>query len=104
MLQVYPTLKEHVTDKVANSAIFYMFLVFYRLQTAIAATLQYSSVNDTTAGVPPPKASPASCVPAPAKFRTPFIKAPLADHDEPLYSSVHDTAAGFPPPKASPAF
>ena len=52
----------------------------------------YSSVHDTWEGdTKPPKASPAFCVPAPAKERLPVIKATPADHDEPLYSSVHDT-------------
>ena len=62
----------------------------------------YSSVHDNAA--PPPKASPAFCVPAPAKLALPVIKAPPVDHDDPLYSSVQDTVAGEEPPKASPVF
>ena len=42
----------------------------------------------------PPIASPAFCVPAPAKKPLPAIKAPPVDQDEPLYSSVHDTWIG----------
>ena len=50
----------------------------------------YSSVHDTT-GRFPPKASPSFCVPAHANLFLAVIKAPTADHAEPLYSSVHDT-------------
>ncbi len=52
----------------------------------------------------PPKASASFCVPAPAKSRLAFIKAPPPDHEDPLYSSVHDTIEGVLPPKASPVF
>ncbi len=65
--------------------------------------LVYSSVHDTVEGEFPPKASPAVCVPAPAKLFLAVIKAPPAVHDEPLYSSVHEHVKGVPP-KASPAF
>ena len=66
----------------------------------------YSSVHDTVAvaGVLPPKASPALCVPFPAKEALAVIKATPADHDVPLYSSVQDAIAGLQPTKASPAF
>ena len=65
---------------------------------------EYSSVHETVVvGEQPPKASPAFCVPAPAKPNLAVIKAPPDDHDVPLYSSVHDLA-GKAPPKASPAF
>ena len=54
---------------------------------------EYSSVQDLT-GDMPPKASPAFCVPAPAKLYLAVDKAPPAVHDEPLYSSVHDRDGG----------
>ena len=56
----------------------------------------------------PPKASPAVCVPAPARANLPVINDPPVDHEVPLYSSVHDarTKLGkyISPPKAIPAF
>ena len=52
----------------------------------------YSSVQDTTDPINPPKAKPSFCVPAPARKSLAVDKAPPADHDVPLYSSVHPTS------------
>ena len=66
----------------------------------------YSSVQDTFEGERyPPKASPAFCVPDPAKPLLAVIKDPPAVHDVPLYSSVQENRLKDEyPPKASPAF
>ena len=65
----------------------------------------YSSVHDNEAGFLPPNASPAACVPDPAKQPLAVIKAPSEDHDVPSYFSVHDNEVdGEHPPKASASF
>ncbi len=56
------------------------------------ATLLASIAGQGGVKLDPPKASPAFCVPAPAKSLLPVIKAPPADHDVPLYSSVHENS------------
>jgi len=55
----------------------------------------------------PPIASPAVCVPDPAKKLLAVIKSPPVDHDVPLYSSVDARVPSgncVYPPKAKPAF
>ena len=54
----------------------------------IITLVLYSSVHVVI--LPPPAASPALCVPAPAKTLLAVINEPPADQDVPLYSSVQE--------------
>jgi hypothetical protein len=65
----------------------------YKIQSTIFIPKAYSSVHESSPEHVPPNASPAPCVPAPAKLTLAIINELHADQDVPLYSSVHDTAS-----------